>query len=272
MNVQDRSVAALHHVSHVGDATLPTLMLVHPLGADHTFWDECADVWRDRISTLACDLRCAGESPRSDEPPSIATHVADLEALRMSLGVASVVPVGCAVGAMIAAAYAATYPEHTKALVLSNPAARSSEEAARRLSERAQQVQRGGMQAILPGAVERPFLGRPDDDRRARYAARFARQDPVAYATSVLGVVDANVEAELAAIRCPALIVAGGHDVLFPPDDARQVRARITRARYVLFEEAAHFVPYQMPIEFAMQVLAFLSEAARIRLPGALQP
>ncbi|MFM0323510.1 alpha/beta fold hydrolase [Caballeronia glebae] len=270
MNLVRRPRAPLHHALHAASANLPTLLLIHPLGADHTFWDACIDVWRGRIACLACDLRCSGASPGADEPPSIDTHVADLDALRLSLGIASVAPVGCAIGAMIAAAYAAAHPDATEALVLSNPAARSSEEAARRLTERGRLVQAGGMQAIMPAAVERPFLNQTDDARRRSYAARFAQQDAARYAQSVLGVVDADVHAELAAIRCPALVVAGEHDVLFPPDEARAVRDRIPGARYVRFDGAAHFVPYQMPTAFASAVLDFLADVPRDESTGAL--
>ncbi|KND55626.1 hypothetical protein BPUN_2301 [Candidatus Paraburkholderia kirkii] len=169
MSLSARPGADLHHTLHAASANLPTFLLIHPLGADHTFCDVCIDVWRGRIACLACDLRCAGESPGADRPPSIATYVADLHALCVSLGIGTVAPVGCAIGAMIAAAYAAAHPDAAVALVLSNPVARSSAEAARRLAERARLVQGGGMQAILPGTVERPFLNQPDDARRAHY-------------------------------------------------------------------------------------------------------
>ena len=244
----------LHHVMR-GQPDGPVLLPIHPLGADLHFWDECAPTWEGKFASLACDLRSSGSSPRSREPVTIARHVADLEALRQALGLGAVVPVGCAIGAMVSAAYAARHPERVPALVLSNPAPRTSEQAAAMLRERAELVRRGGMNAILPGAVDRAFVGQPRDQRFERYLARFAAPDAEAYALSTLGLLDADVTADLQAIRCPTLIVAGDNDVLLPPEQARAVHALLAHAEIVLLDDAAHFVPFQQPARFAKLVL-----------------
>jgi len=249
-----------HDLHRAGPAGSPTLLLIHPLGADRGFWDDCLAIWRPAISCLAVDLRSAGRSPRADGPATVARHVADLETLRTALGIATVAPVGCAVGAMVAAAYAAACPRSIHSLVLANAAWRTSEAAAGMLRQRAALVRARGMAALLPEAVDRAFLDQPDDERRARYATRFAAQDAEAYAQSALGAAAADVSAELAALRCPTLVAAGARDVLLPPaEQAREVHARVAGARFVLFEEAAHFIPYQQPERFARLVLDFVA-------------
>ena len=247
----------LHHVMR-GAPDGPVLLLIHPLGADLRFWEECIPIWDGSIPSLACDLRSAGSSPRSREPVTIARHVADLETLRQALGLGAVVPVGCAIGAMVGAAYAARHPERASALLLSNPARRTSERAAAMLRERAELVRRGGMSAILPGAVERAFVGQPRDQRFQRYLARFAAQDAEAYALSTLALLDADVSADLDAIRCPTLVVAGGNDMLLPSEQAQEIHALLAQADLVLLEDAAHFIPFQTPARFARLVLDFL--------------
>jgi pimeloyl-ACP methyl ester carboxylesterase len=160
---------------------------------------------------------------------------------------------------MVAAAYAARHPERVSALVLSNPAPRTSEQAAAMLRQRAERVRRGGMSAIVPGAVDRAFVEQPRDERFQRYLARFAAQDAEAYALSILGLLEADVTADLQAIRCPTLVVAGGNDVLLPPEQAQEVNAVLAHAELVLLEDAAHFAPYQTPEQFARLVLDFVS-------------
>jgi 3-oxoadipate enol-lactonase len=251
----------LHYVLHSGESRDPALLLIHPLGADLNFWGECVAVWGRRITSMACDLRSAGLSPRSAGPVSIARHVADLETLRRKLGLRTVVPIGCAIGAMVAASYAASHPEMTAAVVLSNPALRTSAQARAMLIERAELVRRSGMAAILPGAVDKAFERQPKDHRYERYFARFAAQDAEAYACSVLGIVDADVSAELAAIRCPALVVAAAHDLLLPPEQSHLVHGLIPHAEFALLDDAAHFAPFQKPERFADLVLAFLGRA-----------
>ena len=250
---------SLNCAFHRGEPPAPALLLIHPLGADLAFWDECIAIWNPRLSCIACDLRSSGRSPRAAAPVSIAEHVSDLEALRSRLNIETVIPVGCAIGAMIAASYAASHPTRTPALVLSNPAPRSSEQSKAMLIERSERVRRSGMAAILPDAVDRAFMGQPKDERYQRYFERFAAQEPEAYALSALGILDADVSADLAALRCPTLIVAGGQDVLLPPEQARSVHALVPHAQFVLLADAAHFTPLQKADQFAKRVLDFLS-------------
>ncbi len=250
----------LHHrILGAAGADAAALLLIHPLGGDLRFWDDCVAIWAPRRLCVACDLRSAGRSPRAAGPVTIAEHVRDLEALRLALGLRAVVPVGCAVGAMVAAAYAAAHPGATRALVLSNPAPRTAEQGRAMLARRAALVREGGgMAAILPDAVDRAFLEQPRDARYRRYFDAFAAQDPEAYALSVLGAAEADIAAALPTIRCPTLVVAGAHDALLPPEQARAVHAAIPGAEFALDEAAAHFLPYQRPEAFARLVDAFL--------------
>jgi 3-oxoadipate enol-lactonase len=258
------SAEVLHHVV-VGDARDVALLLIHPLGGDLHFWDECVVLLSPRFACVACDLRSAGRSPRAAGPVSIEDHVRDLEALRRVLGLDAVVPVGCAIGAMTAAAYAVAHSDATRALVLTNPTARTTAQARMMLARRAELVRAGGMGAILPDAVDRAFLAQPRDARYRRYYDRFAAQDADAYALSVLGVLDADISAALPAIRCPTLVLAGAHDVLLLPETARAVHALIPGAEFAIDEDAAHFLPYQRPEGFARLVAGFLDRCARPR-------
>jgi 3-oxoadipate enol-lactonase len=259
-----RSAEVLHHVV-VGDAHDVALLLIHPLGGDLHFWDECAALLSPRFACVACDLRSAGRSPRAAGPVAVEDHVRDLEALRRALGLDAVVPVGCAIGAMTAAGYAAAHPDVTRALILTNPTAHTTAQSRAMLARRAELVRAGGMGAILPDAVDRAFLAQPRDARYRRYYNRFAAQDAEAYALSVLGVLDADISAALSAIRCPTLVLAGAHDVLLPPETARAVHAMIPGAEFAIDEDAAHFLPYQRPEGFARLVAGFLNRCARPR-------
>lgn len=240
----------------------PALLLLHPLGAALDFWGECLPLWEPHLPCLALDLRSAGASPRTAQPPGLDQHVEDLEALRAKLGLQSVIPIGCAMGSMVAAAYAARHPDRVPAVVMSNPTPRTNEASRAMLQARAEAVRAGGMAAILPEAVERPFAAQPRDGRHARYLANFAAQDAEAYADAVRGFATADASADLRRIRCPALLVAGRHDLLLPPALAEEVLSLLPAgtAQLEIDEEAAHFLPYQQPTRFARRVLHFLAQ------------
>lgn len=250
--------AILNHTVTGKDKHL-ALLLIHPLGAELGFWDDFIAAVGSRFTSIACDLRSAGKSPRASGVPSLFDHARDLEALREANGIEKLVPVGCAVGSMIAASYAAVYPDAVAALILPNPTPRSSEQAKAMLTERAALVRRDGMKAILPGAVERPFLNQPRDERYWRYYEMFAAQDADAYAISALSAADSDASEALKSLTCRTLLVAGRHDALLPLDHADAVHRLVPQSELMVMEDAAHFVPYQRPDPFAQQVDRFLA-------------
>ena len=234
------------------------LLLIHPLGADLRFWDDCVSLWRDSVSCIQLTLRSSAAAAGARAPVRIDQHAADLEELRKHLRFAQVVPIGCAIGSMIAAGYAARYGMATAALVLSNAAARSSPAARAMLIERAAIVRQGGMAAILPHAFDRGFLEQPRDARYHRYYEAFAAQSADDYAFAALAAADFDVEDDLRRIACPTLVVSGGHDVLLPPALSREVAELVPGAILERLEEAAHYAPFQSPGQFCDLVLGFL--------------
>jgi pimeloyl-ACP methyl ester carboxylesterase len=212
------------------------------------------EFWR----VVIFDQRGAGRSPLPGRPVGLAEHAADLEALRTGLGIGEVAVVGCAIGAMTAATYAARYPDNVRALILTNPTPCSAPQAKAMLLERADKVRREGIGSILPGAVERAFLELPKDARYDRYVKRFSEQDPEAYAEALVAAADADARQAMRTIRCPTLLVPGRHDVLLPMERTEAVAALVPHAETVVLEDAAHFLPYQQPAAFAALALDFL--------------
>lgn len=234
------------------------LLLVHPLGTDRRFWEECIELWKPRFYCIAPDLQAAGKSPRPDAPVTVHGHAADLEHLRESLGMDAVVPIGCALGSMVAACYAARYARSTRALVMANPGVRNTDTANKMLRQRAEMARRSGVGALLPAAVDRAFHNQPRDERYRRHIERFAAQDAETFARSVEGFIDADISAELSGIGCPTLVVSGEHDVLMPDDSAQRIKASVPQAKLTVMSGAAHFLPFQAPDRFASMVMDFL--------------
>jgi 3-oxoadipate enol-lactonase len=257
--------ALLNYKWHQGNDGSPTLLLIHPLGADLSFWDDCIINWGPEVSTLACDLRSAGLSPASPVPVTIEQHVSDLEKVRQELGIGYVVPVGCAIGAMTAASYAAVHAHATQALVLVSPTPKTTESAAKMLNQRAALVSESGMASILPEAVDRAFEKQARGSCYKNYYNRFAAQNPHSYAQSIRGILNADVTAQLQALTCQTLVVGAGHDLLLPPALSLEVHELVRQSEFEILNDAAHFAPLQQPELFASIVKEFL---VRIGLLG----
>jgi pimeloyl-ACP methyl ester carboxylesterase len=226
------------------------VVLVHPLGADQSFWDECRRQLGERVMTVSCDLRGSGQSPGLAEPLRLDRTAEDIEALRRHLGLDRVVAIGCAVGAMAAARYAARHADRVLALVMANPGFRITEAGRANLEERARLVRARGMQAILPQAVAGAFKGCADTEARWRYQSRFAAQNPESYALAALGAAEADISGDLERLNCPVLVVSGRNDSLFGPPHVAEIALRLPHATYVELEDGAHFIPYQQPAPF----------------------
>ena len=68
-----------------------------------------------------------------------------------------------------------------------------------------------------------------------------------------------DVRADLAAVRCPTLLVWGERDPLVPPTLAEVFRSEIENCRLLLLERAGHVPMFDRPHEVASALSAFLA-------------
>lgn len=245
-----------------GPASGLPLLLIHPLGADQTFWDEARKHMGASVRTVSCDLRGSGASPDLTEPLTLENTVADIERLRAHLGLHKMVVIGCAVGAMAAAVYASRHAERTLTVVMSNPGIRVTPAGAENLRHRAELVRQSGMTVLLPAAIENAFVGYATSPARSLYEARFISQKSENYALAVLGAATSDIADDTRRIACPVLLVPGNNDRLFGREHTDEIAANIPQAAVVAFKEGAHFIPYQQPREFGAAVADFLIKNA----------
>ena len=250
-------MVALHYRTF-GDMSAPALLLIHPMGTDARLWEGVVDELREDFFCIAPDLQAAGQSPMPDAPVTAEGHVTDLIELAVHLKLDRFAIAGCALGGMVGAILAADHPERVTGLVMTNPGLRNLPEVKEMLRQRTVEVIDKGMDVLLPAATEKSFHNQPRDARYDTFTERYRAIDPKAYASSVLGFLDIDIEPFLARISCPVLLIPGGQDVLMPPEAAATIAKALADARIVPFEEAAHFIPYQAPARLAAEIRSFL--------------
>lgn len=243
-----------------GPRDAPALVLLHALGANRRMWDACTTALSQQFAVVACDLRGAGDSPAAGRPWTPEDHARDVEAVRAELGLDRVIPVGCAVGSVLAAWYAHRYPHRVKALVLCEPPLRIGQSDGALIAERIAAIRQRGMESLVPAAIDRAFDGLPKDERYEAYTRIFLSHDPIGYASIAEGLIGVNLRTALREIRVPTLVVVGKHDVIFTPEVAKQVHQLLQLSELKVLATAAHFPPFQDPAGFARAVLDFLSE------------
>jgi 3-oxoadipate enol-lactonase len=242
----------------IGSATLnyerageagPWLILLHEIGGTLESWALAAPALAQSFTVVRYDQRGAGKSDRIRGPFSIETQVDDLGALIDALGAPAQVHLGAvAIGAAIAARFAATHAHRVASLVLACPAPGVDAARIAYLDTRAAKVEREGMTATVDDTLANsyPEAMRRDPATFAAYRERFLANDPASYAAINRAFARFDAMPDLTTIRCPTLVLAGRHDRLRPPDFVRNVASRIPGASCVEVD-SGHVMPMQAP-------------------------
>jgi 3-oxoadipate enol-lactonase len=238
------------------------LVLLHELGGSLETWSSITPVLNTRFRVLAYDQRGSGQSQQVRGDFSIDDHLQDLAGLLDEAGIADTVHLaGVALGAGMAARFAARWPDKVASIVLANPA--TAIPAARRdyLHKRAASVLAGGMQAVIDDTLDRSYPPeiRGDCVAYAAYRQRFLRNDPQSYAALNLALAGFDATQDLPRVACPALVLGGTHDRLRPPAEVERVAARIPSAHYALID-CGHIMPVQAPAEMLHAMFSFYDD------------
>lgn len=229
-----------------------TIVLLHEMGGMLESWDAVVPLLAPTASVLRYDQRGAGLSEKPPGPYAIAQAADDLAALVTALAIAEpVTVVGAAVGAAVATAFAARHPQAVAALALLAPATVLDEAKRARTEQRIAAIERFGIRRAFADETGEP----PSRYEELRLAA-----DPAGLAATWRMLAGLDLDADLAAIRCPTLVVAGRRDTARPPEHVAGVAARIAGAEFLVLE-TGHVMAIETPELVASTLRDFLVRA-----------
>ncbi len=251
----------LHYRLH-GRAGAPAVVLGNSLGTDARIWDEVIERLAGRYHVLSYDKRGHGlsEAPAGDY--SLDDHVADLTGLLDHVGMRRIGLAGVSVGGLIAQGFALRHPKRLAALVLCDTAPQLGDRAM--WNGRITAIRRDGLASIADGIMERWFSEkfrreRPDD--LAGWRNLFLRSDVHGYCGTCATLRDADLTAEIGAIRTPTLVMAGENDGSTPVPMVRACAEAIAGARFEVIAGAGHIPSIEQPARVAALMTAFFEEA-----------
>lgn len=234
------------------------IVLLHELGGSMGSWDQVASALEPRWRVLRYDQRGHGRSEKPRAPCTLDDQARDLGAVLAAAGVSPpCLLVGAAAGAAIAVSYALRHPARVAGLVLCPPALGADPQRRAYLDERSRMAVEQGMRAVVDASLANSYPAgiRRDASAFQAYRARFLGCDPVGYAHANQALAGADLDARLAQLRCPVLVVAGRHDLLRPPAYARRVADAIPAARYIEID-SGHLMAVQAPAALAEAIAA----------------
>ncbi len=243
------------------------LLLLNGIAMSAASWQPVAGPLEESFRVVRCDLRGQLMSPGPPHP-SIHGHVDDVAELLEDLGLGPVHVLATSFGGVVGALLAARRPELVRSLVSIASADGFTEGMAkevRRWRAASEAILAGADASVLSDTLEpivysRAWLEAHRSERELR-----RQQIAVLPRRWVEGLVDLLTLAEgldhareLAAIRCPTLVIAAGEDGFIPLDRTRALAEVIPGARFEVMEGAGHAVVIEQPQAIVARVRDFV--------------
>jgi 3-oxoadipate enol-lactonase len=236
----------------------PVVVLSHSLGADLAMWDPQARALASGFRVLRYDTRGHGGSAAGRGPHTIERLGEDVVRLLDALGVPRASFCGLSMGGQIGMWLGAHAADRIERLVLCNTGARIGTPDI--WNARIESVRKDGMRGIAPAVIERwftPAFRERSPDVAARTQAMIEATPPEGYVACCHAIRDADLTADLAAVRAPTLVIAGTHDPATPPASGRLVAEKVNGARYVELD-ASHLSNLEAADAFTAELAQFL--------------
>jgi 3-oxoadipate enol-lactonase / 4-carboxymuconolactone decarboxylase len=233
-------------------ASSQLLVLLPSLGTTVDLWDDvvtrlAASPAAPRI--LRVDLPGHGASPAAREPFTVSDLAAGVLTLVDEIGGGAFHVAGDSLGGAVALELAISTTGRVLSLAMFCSGSRIGSPDG--WAERAAQVRASGTASVVAGSAQRWFapgyLDAHPDGPGPRALSTLMDVDDESYARccEALGAFDRT--AVLAQVKVPALIVAGGHDLVCTPSSMHELAASLPNARFVELPDASHLVPLEDP-------------------------
>ena len=231
------------------------------------------------------DNRGTGLSELPADPATLRADrlAADVEAVRLDLGLDRAAVLGHSAGSVVAQLWAAASPEAVAALVLVTPSGRLQgigqpdveeirqrragepwyDDAAAAAADLADGV-RGVSRTVAQRALRPFYYGRWTEREQAHAASADRQMSPRAelgFAAGLEGETLARALEGLGSVTAPVLVVAGERDGVTGVAAAEAVAAAFPTARLAVLPRAGHFPWVDEPVAFRQAVAEFLAEA-----------
>jgi len=242
-----------------GPEHAPVLILSNSLGTTHRMWDPQVAAFTRHFRLLRYDTRGHGQSSATPGPYTIEKLGWDVVHLLDYLQLERVHFCGLSMGGMIGMFLGANAAHRFHKIVLCNTAAKIGTLGT--WNARIDAVQKGGMQAVAAGIVERwltPAYRASHVAETAAVLRMLEQANPDGYVSCCAAVRDMDQRETLHNVHVPALVLAGTQDPATLPADGQFLAKHIPGAGYVEVN-AAHLSNIEAQDEFNTHVVSFLA-------------
>lgn len=236
------------------------VVLLHPVGLDHTFMAP----WLERAlrghRVIAVDLRGHGDSPAATREATLDDHVADIHQAMSAHCHKPATVLGLSFGGMLAQMIALTHPGTVSRLVLCGCTGGFAPEIRPMLRERGVAAERDGMAGVVDATIERWFTPTFRSSEAAeRVRARLLADDVTGWSAAWHAIATFDALPRLGEIKVPTLVVAGERDAATPIAAATTLANAIPGGRLTVVPGAPHMMQIEKRDAFNDAVREFLT-------------
>ena len=255
MQILVRPYGVLHYRVD-GPQEAPAVLFANSLGTDLRLWDSLLPLLPQDLRYIRYDKQGHGLSTLG-YGSAIEVHAADAIALIEEVVGKAVIFVGLSIGGLIAQAVASRRPDLVRALVLSNTAAKLGTAAS--WQERIDAVTQYGLEPIADGVLERwfapTFRATPN---LTLWRNMLIRTPAAGYIAACKVLSRADRTEATAALRMPALVIAGDSDGSSPAELVKATAELIPGAEFHVLPNAGHLPCVETPAAYAALLSPFL--------------
>ncbi len=243
------------------------LLLIAGLASDSQSWLPVVEGLSRHYRVIVFDNRGVGRATPQNVEISIPQMAEDCVALLKALGISSACILGHSMGGFVALECAIRHPHSISKLILAGTSAFGSERNKALIQDWASYLDAGmtpelWFRNIFYWVFSSSFF---DNRESVSNAIRMMvdypyPQTPLSFQRQVEAIQAFNRVDSLGAVTAKTLILCGGNDLLFPPEESVNALSTIPDARVAVIEQAAHSMHVERPEEFIRVVLDFLKE------------
>lgn len=242
----------------------PVVLMLQGLGCDANGWTLQRVALQRSYRCIALDNRGVGSSGAPPGPYSIEQMARDARDVLDAEQAARAHVIGLSMGGVVSQLFAIKYPERVRSLVLAATAGRHHGWRIELLARWEYLAARYGMAKVASevapwfvGERARRLLGPGITLAIRTILPRNAR----AFASQIEAILEVPDELRRyhGSVKAPTQILVGALDTLTPPDDARELAARLPHCELTVIPEAGHALIAEAPMQFNRCVLRFLA-------------
>jgi pimeloyl-ACP methyl ester carboxylesterase len=258
-NPVERSFAeSIGYLRRPGKGKAHTLVLLHGVGSNAGSFAALLAVLPETIDAIAWDAPGYGQSQRLPiETPSPRDYADKLAKFLDALRLSSVALAGHSLGALFAGSFARHYTGRVSSLALLSPALGYGIAPGATLPDGVQS-RIDEIRDLGPAAFAKKRAARLVGDPQARpdivaaVEQAMGSVNPAGYVQAVYALGAGELLADAAAIKAPAIVAVGTHDLITPPKNAQAAHAALANAiGYHEIAGAGHAMPQEEPAALA---------------------